>query len=275
MIDAEQKESKLTIPSVTFRNGDTDRVDGNIGARFSFAEAMDFCATGDDLVFGESRFDPEAGFVETGDLAPPQAYFDLADNKRLKRQAEGRISWSVMLNPSKSSSVVKENLNDPPTSPSLNAYLLLWRRRSFSQSAFVSRISNVPDKRELGVSRQAEIRELILHKFVPETASIRRGDWVMLINRLPVPDYNAFSQPQLALSRIWEGSRYRAEELGYDRQIAFARVTGTDTKSSQHKITIESTAFEIFPDRIARAPTYVVHLPEVISVHERFVAIDR
>ncbi len=270
-------DPQLVIPSVTFRSGDTTRVDKDITARFSFAEARNFCATDDDLVFGESRFDPEVGYVDTGDLAPPQGQFDIVDGVPIKRQAEGSISWSVLLNPSKNSSIVKENEADSPTSPgNFDAYLLTWRRRSFSGQAFTSRLANDPGKYGLGTTnRQSQLRELVLTEPIDEGSNIRRGNWVMLINRLPSPDYKAFNEPQLPLSEFFDGTRFRAEEQGYEKQIAFARITGVDTSDSMHRITIGGAAFEIFPKDIARSPTFVVHLPEVVNVYERSVTIER
>jgi hypothetical protein len=95
----------------------------------------------------------------------------------------------------------------------------------------------------------------------------------MLINLMPLPDYNAFSEPQLPLSTLVNETRYRAEEPGYDKQLMFAQVTGVDRPNNL--ITIDGGAFEIFPASIARSATYLVHLEEVIYVYERTVAIER
>ena len=95
----------------------------------------------------------------------------------------------------------------------------------------------------------------------------------MLINLLPLPDYETFSEPQLALSHLVDDIRYRAEEPGYDKQVLFAQVTRVNP-DNPYAISISGGAFEIFPKEAARSATYVVHLPNVINVYERSIPIE-
>lgn len=277
-VDGELNEPQIVIPSVTMRNGDTNTFSRNVFSRFSNAEARDFCSTADDLIFGEQRLEPGVGYVATTDLAPPQAYYDMNGNQPIKRQAEGRVTWSMMLNPTKNISLIKENAWDPPTRPShFKAHVLTWRRRSFGEPVFSTRIENEPGKYGLGSSenRLPELRQLELDQLIPEKSSIKDGDWVMLINLFPLPDYETFSEPQLPLSKLAFGTRFRAEEPGYDKQVLFARVTNVDRTNIPNSVTIEESQFEIFPNPVARSSTWMVHLTDVINVYERSVSIER
>ena len=88
VVDWDQEVAQIVIPSVTLRNGDTEKPTNDLRSRFSSVEARTFCATEDDLVFGELRFDFESGYAKTTDLAPPQAFYDVAGDRPIKRQAE-------------------------------------------------------------------------------------------------------------------------------------------------------------------------------------------
>lgn len=266
----------IVIRSVTLRNADlTSRVAG-VNSRFSHAESLDAFQTKDDLVVGDQRFDAEGGgYVQTGDLAPPQQYYDVLNGRPFKRQAEGRISWSAMLNPSKHLAAIKENELDPPTPVTqFIAYVLTYNRRSFSpEQEFHSTISNEPGKYGFGdAGGSLPLRRLSLDKEIPDELPVGKGSWVMLINRLPKPDYPTFSNPQLRLSLPVDGKRYAADEQGYNLQLMFAKVRGVDRE--ERTVTIDGGPFEIFPAAIQRSDTYVVFLPEVVNVYERTVKVE-
>ena len=277
VVDTDEVVNEIEIPSVTLRNDDPRGSVPGVRSRYSSAEALSLCTAGDDLVVGEQRFDPVTGSVKTLDIAPPQQYHDMADGRRVKRQAARRISWSVMLSPSKNAAVVKENGSDAPSPPShFKAWVLTYSGRSFRQNAFRTRITNPPGKYGLGAppDRLPELSRLTLAKPIHDDVSIAKGSWVMLINLIPIPDYGTFNDPQLPLSQLHDGRRHRADEAGYDKQVRFARVTKVDRVANE--ITVDGSAFEIFPIALARSGgTYMVHLPDVINVYERTVKIER
>lgn len=275
IVDRDQTEPQIVIPSVTLRNGDTLQPTRDLRSRFSSVEARTYCSTDDDLMFGEYRFDSESGYVKTSDLAPPQAIYDFAGGRPIKRQSEGSVSWSAILNPSKYQSIVKENAEDAPTPPShFSAYILTWRRRAFDGDSFSIQITNEPGKYGLGANdRLPVLTQISLKDSIPEKSPISKGDWVMLINLLPLPDYETFSEPQLALSQLVDETRYRADEPGYDKQVLFAQVTRVN-QNEPHSISIDGGAFEIFPEEVARSATYLVYLPDVINVYERSIPIE-
>ena len=293
--------SPLIIPSVTLRNGDrTGRVPG-VNSRFSLAESRSAFQTHDDLwggkhndvisggrgddeinagsqddlVFGIQRQKNDGGLVQTKEIAPPQQYYEMLDNQRLKRQSEGKFSWSVFLNPSKHVGVIKNSESDPPTPVSrFKAYVLTHNRRSFlEEQKFYSTISNAEGRYGFGdTSGSYPLRQLKLKTSIPEKLTMGKGSWVMLINLLPEPDYAAFSNPQLPLSCIVDGKRHMAEEAGYDKQIMFARVQRVDRQ--KNSVSIDGGPFEIFPDAIRRSETFMVFLPEVMNVYERTIRVE-
>jgi len=119
-----------------------------------------------------------------------------------------------------------------------------------------------------------ELSRLTLASRIRDDVSITKGSWVMLINLIPVPDYGTFNNPQLPLSQLNDGTRHRADEAGYDKQVRFARVTKVDRVANE--VSIDGSAFEIFPIALARSGgTYMVFLPDVINVYERTVKIER
>jgi hypothetical protein len=254
---------EILIPSVTLRNGNP----AAIFSRYSAAEASQFCRNRDDLFVSEERFDSASGaYVETDDVGQPQQYFDLAGGEAFKRSSESRISWSVLLNPTKNSSLVKELAADPATPPShFKAYVLTYKQRSFGGSAFVSTISNGAGK--YGFEGTLPLRELGLNTAIDEDATIRKGSWVMLINLIPLPNFAL--DPQLPVSV----NGNRADEPGYDKQVMFARVTRVDRINNV--VTIDGGAFEIFPGADQRSDTYMVYIPEVVNVFERTIKIER
>ena len=279
VIDSEQKDPQIVIPSVTLRN---DEIRGNISgikSRYSFAEAMNLCSTGDDLILGDQRLDPVTGSVQTLDVAPPQQYHDMAGGRRVKRQAARKISWSVMLNPSKHSAVIKDNFEDPPSPLShFKTWVLTYSGRSFNNTAFRTRILNDPGKYGIGAppNRLPPLSRLALENRIATESPITKESWVMLINLFPFPDYLAFESPQLPLSHVFKEARYRAEEAGYDKQVKFARVIKVDRVSIPNEVVIDGSAFEIFPRALTRSGgTYMVYLPDVINVYERTVKIER
>lgn len=279
IVDLDQQTPQIIIPSVTLRNTDTRGTVAGIKSRYSFAEAMNLCSTRDDLIVGEQRFGSTGDATKTLEVAPPQQYHDIAGGRRLKRQATRKISWSMMLNPSKHASVVKESFADPASPPShFKTWVLTYSGRSFDGSAFRARILNEPGKYGLGVApnRLPELTRLALADPINSDSSITKDSWVMLINLIPVPDYDAFNAPQLPLSGFFDGVRFRADEAGYDKQVKFARVTKVDRVSVPNEVGIDGSAFEIFPETLSRSGgTYMVYLPDVINVFERTVRIER
>ena len=276
-VDADQADPQIVIPSVTLRNNDLSGPIRGIMSRYSFAEAMSLCSTGDDLVFGSQRLDSATGSVETLDVAPPQQFHDMAGDRPLKSQAARKISWSVMLNPSKHSATIKETAADA-SSPLSHfwTWVLTYSGRSFDGTAFRTRILNPPGKYGLGVppDRQPKLTRLTLANPISDDSPIAKGSWVMVINLLPEPDYAAFQSPQLPLSFPFSGTRYRADEAGYDKQVKFARVASVDRTSNE--VVIDGIPFEIFPIPLSRSGgTYMVYLPDVINVYERTVKIER
>jgi len=278
-VDTELRKPQIVIPSVTLRNAEYRGSIRGLKSRYSFAEAMSLCSTGDDLVVGSQRFDPATGNVKTLDVAQPQQYHDMAGTRRVKRQAARKISWSIMLNPSKHSAVIKESSADPASPLShFKTWVLTYSGRSFDNSVFRSPLLNAPGKYGLGAppDRKQILTRLSLANRIDDDSPIAKDSWVMLINLIPVPDYAAFENPQLPLSHFAAGRRYRADEAGYDKQVEFARVTKVDRVSSPNEIVIDGRAFEIFPKALSRSGgTYVVYLPDVINVYERTVKVER
>jgi hypothetical protein len=278
-VDSDQDNPQIIIPSVTLRNGDLNGRISGINSRYSFAEAMSLCSTGDDLIVGDRRTASASETTKTHDVAPPQQYYDMANGRRVKRQASRKISWSMMLNPSKHSSAIKEASGATASPPShFKTWVLTYSGRSFDIAAFQTRIINPPGKYGLGVppNRLPALTRLALADPIDDDSAIAKDSWIMLINLLPVPDYRSFNNPQLPLSNLFDATRYRADEEGYDKQVRFARVTKIDRVANPNEVVIDGSAFEIFPSGVARSGgTYMVYLPEVINVYERTVKIER
>ena len=92
-----------------------------------------------------------------------------------------------------------------------------------------------------------------------------RGDWVMLINRIPLP----------ATADVPLNGPTRAADNGYRIQTMFARVIRVGANS----VTIDGGSFDFVPSGIGgvggSSETYMVHLKDVVNVFERSVSVER
>ena len=246
-------------------------------------EADRFCRSSDQLFY-------ETDQEGVDDIAPPQPLFDtdIAGGVEVKRQSSGRISWSAILAPEKSSFLT--------TAPSsrYRTHVLVYRDRFIDQSPVDPAFPLGPTNRvnsNYGIYQtsmavpagtngfQSAVTQIEFDTTVNPNATpvnqveveIVRGSWVMLINRLPF----SAGAPSIPNS----GFDYPAAGPGYREQIMFARVTRVSTDGTI--VTVDGGSFDFLPagipmaDATGSTETYMVHLKNVINVYERSISVER
>ena len=239
----------------------------------TLVESRLLCQSRDDQVYSE---DDEG--IET---APPQPLFDVNGINDVKRQALGRISWSTFFVP-----VKNPNLASAPSNR-FQSYTLAYNDRYIStvgpQPVVSNRdISAVPgstfDYYQVDNSSargfETSVSQILLTGPV-DTEELSRGDWVMLVNRIPAPDVaggilNTSVTPTVAA------------DIGYRQQVMFARVTriANNPATGVGNITIDGGAFDFVSPSIAghvapnSSETFMVHLKNVVNVYERSVTAE-
>lgn len=231
-------------------------------AAFTIREANRMCRSRDVLFF-ETDSDLE--------VAPPQPLFDMNGANAVKRQSSGRISWSVFLTPEKDPTLTTSPANR------FRSHTLVYRDRFIDP---MNSVRNRDIEAETGSSFDYYLTNMSGVGFTSAVSQITfdntdtveidaeelfRGDWVMLINRIPLP----------ATADVPLNGPTRAADNGYRIQTMFARVIRVGANS----VTIDGGSFDFVPSGIGgvggSSETYMVHLKDVVNVFERSVSVER
>lgn len=230
----------LAIPAGLQDNGQW--VFGKTGMTRGVAQR--FFRGGNDLVFG--------GGVE--DLDPPLQIFDRDDNgAAIIRQSKGRISWSAIVVP-----YINQSVTPDSGEWSYKLYILAYKIRKTRADDEDGQMA-VTQLSELNTGYQSPLTNVLIDKsvLVPD-GSLKRDDWVMLINQDPTVDPNV-------------------TPLAFSKQIAFCRIVNlmsdSENQSVDTALTLDGPDFNFFdPSGINGAPvgdrTWIIHLKDVIGVFE-------
>lgn len=233
------------------------------------AEVSRMFRTEDDLVISERNFllpqtasDTEA---ESG-LDLPQPVFDVStDGHLMKRQANGRISWSAIFVPIKDGNRVKTTQALPPTvTTKYKVYVLVYKDRSVDPAdtesimnvAVVNRhtaqleFSGNPTPTNTNAGYTDAMDQL--HLLSPSDG-VFKDDWVMVVNRKPAPEYGEASIANLGFSIVntHSGTRLDADEAGYDVQIGFAKVLSVISDATTSTLNVAGGPFNFYYSDIA------------------------
>ena len=226
----------LAIPAGLQDNGQW--VFGKTGMTRGVAQR--FFRGGNDLVFG--------GGVE--DLDPPLQIFDRDVNgAAIIRQSKGRISWSAIVVP-----YINQSVTSSSEEWSYKLYILAYKIRKTRADDEDGQMA-VTQLSDLNTGYQSPLTNVLIDKsvVVPD-GSLKRDDWVMLINQDPNVDPNV-------------------TPLAFSKQIAFCRIVNlmsdSENQSVDTALTLDGPDFNFFdPTGPQGTPTYIVHLKDVIGVFE-------
>jgi len=206
--------------------------------------AQRFFRGGNDLVFG--------GGVE--DLDPPLQIFDRDVNEAaMIRQSKGRISWSAIVVP-----YINQSVTSSSDVWSYKLYILAYKIRKTRADDEDGQMA-VTQLSKANAGFQAPLTNVLIDQnvLVPD-GSLKRDDWVMLINQDPTVDLNA-----------------NPEAEPFSKQIAFCRIVNLMANSEELPapvdtlLTLDGPDFNFFdPTGPQGTPTYIVHLKDVIGVFE-------
>ena len=153
--------------------------------------AQRFFRGGNDLVFGGGL----------GDLDPPLQIFD-RDNtgQAVIRQSKGRISWSAIVVP-----YINQSVTPSSDEWSYKLYILAYKIRKTRADDEDGKMA-VTQLSELNTGYQSPLTNVLIDKsvLVPD-GSLKRDDWVMLINQDPTVDLTA---TPLKLNLLLNRSRF-------------------------------------------------------------------
>ncbi|MDA7875314.1 hypothetical protein N9A77_00985 [bacterium] len=201
--------------------------------------AQRFFRGGNDLVFGGGL----------GDLDPPLQIFD-RDNtgQAVIRQSKGRISWSAIVVP-----YINQSVTPSSDEWSYKLYILAYKIRKTRADDEDGKMA-VTQLSELNTGYQSPLTNVLIDKsvLVPD-GSLKRDDWVMLINQDPTVDLNITPQ-------------------AFSKQIAFCRIVNlmsdSENQSVDTALTLDGPDFNFFDPTAPNGETYIVHLKDVIGVYE-------
>ncbi len=205
-------------------------------APFTSELARRMCRSGDDLVFGEpDDTDPNAAFFG------PEQLFDTDGGPGLRRQSQGRISWSAIVVPF---------TTDPTTTGitrwSYRMYILVYKNRQFTDFISPGDPGGAMAVAQLDTSSALNrdgVHSPLSNVYVAaRLEGINRDDWVLLINQ----DTNL--------------------EVGFQKQLGFCRVVNLESGDTQSSLTLDGPDFDFGS---SANPTYIVHLKDVVGVYER------
>jgi hypothetical protein len=280
------------------------------------AEVNRIFVTEDDLIIGDRNFllpqtadDAEA----KSEVDLPQPVFDVStDGHLMKRQTNGRISWSAIFVPVKDGNRVKALWGDSPTvTTKYKVYVLVYKDRSVDPTDAESVMNVAVVNRhtaalEFGgvppTNTNAGYTDAMdqLHLNSPSDG-VFKDDWVMVINRRPAPEYGAPPVASLGFSIVNSdsGQRLAAEEAGYDVQIGFAKVLSVISDATTSTLNVAGGPFDFYysdiagtnvigtgddnygfdiagdPDEDFTTETFAIHLKNVINVYERTITLER
>ena len=261
---------RLRIPVVTATNQflNTNGTDQIMGLQ----ESDRLFRNHDSLVYGTTDLFPGDGIAVT-ETDLPQPVFDVdGAGTVVRRQSNGRISWSAVFVPIKGK-VVKALSTDPPTVPDqYRVYILVYSDRSVIPSdeeaqnlvAPVNRLAfafggdPVANQTAIGGYHASVDRIPLTPGF--SVAGVDRDDWVMLINKRPaahfpdVPGRGTAQPTGLALTYdadlTMDPPRFAGEEPGYQTQVAFARVRSVSSRAvvggNQDTLYVEGGPFDFY-----------------------------
>ena len=267
----------------------------------SLPEVNRIFRTEDDIVTGRTSF--TGGEVSDVELAQP--VFDVSSQGNLvKRQSNGRISWSAVLQPIKDPTRVGATAT-PATK--YKVFILVYGDRSVIPSDEDSQMIAAPVLRRATMQDpngppfdptlpphggyDPAVNQIVLGPDIP-AAGVFRDDWVMLINRRPLAP--AGGSPIIGPVPIFDvetaalaPEQLVADEPGYAVQISFAKVISVDSESDTVQgdstvLHVDGGAFDFYysdihgatydlaaADPMYTSATYVVHLKNVLNVYER------
>ena len=217
----------------------------------------------DDLVFGEA----------VDDFLGPEQYFDQDTfGNAIRRQSNGRLSWSAIVVPFKDDPLLTNT-----TRWSYKVYILVFKDRKTDWTDPDGQMLNAMLEPTQNVGPHSPVSTVLLEEgvYVQPTstaAGVQRDDWVMLINR----SLNNFDDGPPPAGIVYA-------EKGFDRQVAFYRVTsvsdGDGTPNAGDVTTLSSLTLDgpdfNFGTPTSTAPasliqnTFIVHLKDVVGVYER------
>lgn len=257
----------------------------NILKPLTTSEARLLCLSKDELFFETEQED---------DIAPAQPLFDLDGTNQVKRQSNGRISWSAFV------SAEKDLTKSGGPVSQLRTHLLVYRDRSFTTGS----VTDSPLAQVANANYGVYLTDLAAvapaESYAPSVnlitfpvggvvpTDIGRDEWIMLINRIPEPDpAPSMNDAPLSIEEpIVGGRRYRAAHVGYRLQTMFAKVTRVNfaPDGTVASLSVDGGAFDFVPPGIdsnpgsgnpPSSPTYMVHLRNVVNVYERSIPIVR
>ena len=238
----------LGIPAATF-NSPSGFFDRELARRM--------CRAGNDLVFAEPDLsdpaDADGDGIADSSASGPIQLFDQDDvdgdgiDECLRRQSQGRISWS---------SIVVPFTNEPFATTierwSYRMYILVYKDRQFDPAVFnpdgtVQDLGGAMTVALLDTSLtgpQSPVSIVDFQDPVSLSGAVKRDDWVLLINRDPTAP------------------------AGFDRRLAFYRVVNFAEADDNNpaSITLDGPDFDF---GAAGTETYIVHLKDVLGVYER------
>ena len=247
--------TNLALQAASFLDPTVTQFDSELARRM--------CRAANDLVFAEAV--TPAGGVPGG----PEQIFDTGTGGSQRRQFQGRISWSAIVVP----------FTSDPTATSIERwsyrmYILVYKDRDFNGilldangDFLLDTDGNVVDPGGsmtvarlglTGTGTRSPIGAVDFDMFddpaddVILTGSIKRDDWVMLINR----NLNPSVAP------------------GFDKQLGFYRVVNfadepEGSSTTPASITLDGPDFDFGGFGSRRSDTYIVHLRDVVGVYER------
>ena len=258
----------LAIPAATF-NSPTGVFDVELARRM--------CRAANDLVFNE----PDSSSA-VGNLSGPIAVFD-NDGTNLRRQSQGRISWSAIVVPFKPEPLTQF---DPGATArwSYRMYILVYKNRQFTPFASnddpggAMRAAQLDPNNVANTGMQSPVGTV---EYLPGpagdpvvlTGGIKRDDWVLLINRLR--NWTDDGTPPAPATAGDPPIEYA--EKGFDRQLGFYRVVNfsdEDEGVNPASVTLDGPDFNFGNPADTSAAsvvreTYIVHLKDVVGVYER------
>ena len=262
--------------------------------------------TEDDIVTGRTNF--SGGEVSDVELAQP--LFDVSSQGNLvKRQVNGRISWSAVFQPIKDPTRVGRFTATPAVR--YKVYILVYSDRSVIPgdedsvmlSAPVLRHAASQDPRLFNPPQHGgydpAVDQIVLGPDIP-VDGVFRDDWVMLINRRPIAQIGGdpLTTSVMVFDPVTGGvpRQLVADEPSYATQVSFAKVISVDSEDGtvagdSSVLNVDGGAFDFYysdihggavdlngaplvSDPMYTSATYVVHLRNVLNVYERTITLD-